>query len=344
MSLIRTLLQGKHTRLLLFIFISLVLANCILGSLLIRSYSPPDKKSSSPEVLSKAPSVSPAQKTNRQKILLSKKDEEFIVAIKENPSDKTKSDIYVKEKKSGVEKYFMTLKDVLTDQYHNAEYHNGNVYILIRPGGANSYQNNPQWTDELWRYNQQKKGEKLFAVQGLDFRVSDDEQRIAIKTNDQFELLDTTGKLLSSFPVGEFVTSKQLPPTGFLGYLAWGSDAIWLDTALGPSLAGIVKVDLNTYQITKYDLTNLAIGSEYAFNPTRTLIAFSNYPPLFDETERDQFLASKKKVSLVVYNLETKEQQTISSSMAKSFQPLWLRENTLEYNDPNGDGRITTNL
>jgi hypothetical protein len=343
MSIPGTLLYGKY-KVLLLIFIILLVANGVVGSLLILSYNAPGKKNTVSKVSSKAPSAAATLEPNKQKILLSKKEGEFIVDLKENPSDKTKSDIYVKDKKSGKEEFFITLKDVYIDHYHNAEYHNGNIYILMRPGGAYSYKNNPQWTDELWRYNQQKKGEKLFAAQGLDFRVSDDEQVIAVMTGKKFALLDKTGDLLSNFPMSDLVTNEQLPSTGFLGFLAWGSDAIWLDTASGPSLAGIVKVDLNTYKITKYDLTSLAIGTEYAFNPARTLLAFSDYPPMFDGEGKDQFLSSKKKINLAVYNLETKEQQNISSSTIKSFRPQWLDDKTLEYNDPSSGGRLKTTL
>ena len=90
----------------------------------------------------------------------------YSVVVKENPADKTKTDIFLKDPKTGQETFYITLSDIYRNHYHNAEYHNGNLYIIHRTGGDTGYQTNPNWTDELWRYNQQKQGQKLYSVRG----------------------------------------------------------------------------------------------------------------------------------------------------------------------------------
>lgn len=117
----------------------------------------------------------------------------YSVVVKENPTDKTKTDIYLKDPKTGQETFYLTLSDIYRNHYHNAEYHNGNLYIIHRTGGDTGYETNLNWTDELWRYNQQKKGQRLYSVRGIDFRVSEDEKLIAIITNEEFILLDNNG-------------------------------------------------------------------------------------------------------------------------------------------------------
>jgi uncharacterized protein YxeA len=266
----------------------------------------------------------------------------YSVVVKENPTEKTKTDIYLKNLKSGQETFFITLSDIYRNHYHNAEYHNGNLYIIHRTGGDTGYQTNPNWTDELWRYNQQKQGQKLYSVKGLDFRVPDDEKMIAIITDKEFNLLNNTGSKIKTFQSNEVIASPQSNP--MFGFLAWGSNAIWLDNTFGSSLAGIVKIDTSNYAVTKYDLSALPTGPEFTINVYKEKIVFSNYPAIFDVDSAQEYEQSGSKVNLIVYDLKSKAQQTIATSITKKFDPKWLDENTLEYNNPNGTGRLTKQI
>lgn len=339
-NIFTAIFSGKDNILLTVIAITLFIANGVVGSLLIQSHSPSELKESVPKINANVPSITAVPTQPRQRIELVKKEEQFKVTVKENPENKRKSDIYLKDINTDEEIFFMTLDDVYRNHYHQAEYHNGNVYILIRPGGEYYYQKDPNWTTELWRYDEQKKGEKLFSNKGIDFRVSDDEQVIAINAHDKFHLMNKNGQILRTFDMIELEASEGLPKNGFLGFEEWGIGSIWLDNAGGPSLTGFVKVDLNTYEIEKYDLLDLDTGVEYTLNIEKELVAFTNYPPIFDEGGREQFLESEEKVNLVIYNLSTKEQQIVATSTTSQFRPRWLDDNTLEYNNPNGEGKM----
>lgn len=264
------------------------------------------------------------------------------VVVKENPNDKTKTDVYLKDPKTAQETFYVTLSDIYRGHYHNAEYHNGNLYIIHRTGGDSGYQTNPNWTDELWRYNQQKQGQKLYSVRGLDFRVSDDEKMIAIVTNEEFNLLNNSGIKIKTFQSSEVVANPQNSP--MFGFLAWGTNSIWIDNTIGPSLTGLAKIDTQTYSITKYDLSGLPAGPEFTINVYKEKIAFSNYPAMFDVDSAQEYERSGAKVNLVVYDLKTKAQQQIATSITKKFEPKWIDENTLEYNNPNGTGRLTKQI
>ncbi|HIE38991.1 MAG TPA: hypothetical protein EYP77_07995, partial [Anaerolineae bacterium] len=56
--------------------------------------------------------------------------------------------------------------DFYAQHYHGSERHNGNLYVIRRigytPGGGRS----TGWTDELWRYDLEGNGTKLYAAQG----------------------------------------------------------------------------------------------------------------------------------------------------------------------------------
>ena len=266
----------------------------------------------------------------------------YDVIIKENPNEKTKTDVYLKDPKTDQETFYITLSDIYRRHYHSAEYHNGNLYIIHRTGGDDDYQINPNWTDELWRYNQQKQGQKLYSVRGLDFRVSDDEKMIAIITNEEFTLLNNSGDKIKTFQSSEVIVNPQNSPT--FGFLAWGTNSIWLKNTFGSSLRGLVKIDTQTYSITKYDLSGLPAGPEFTINVYKEKIAFSNYPAIFDDYGEREYKRTGAKVNLVVYDLKTKAQQQIATSITKEFEPKWIDENTLEYNNPNGTGRLTKQI
>jgi len=84
--------------------------------------------------------------------------------------------------------------------------------------------------------------------------------------------------------------------------------------------------------------------SEFDINPRKEIIAFSNYPAMFDVDSVKEYEQSGAKVILIVYDLKTKVQQQIATSKTKKFGPKWVDENTLEYNNPSGTGRITKQI
>lgn len=276
-------------------------------------------------------------------IVFNDKDSYFVYA-QENSTDSKKSDIYLKNLETNKEQLYTTLNEIYTNHYHVGEYHNGNLYIIKRIG----YDEYPDeiWTDELWRYDSQLHGQKLYSDKGLDFRVSPDEKYIALWTNEVLVLLSSNGDVIRSFPKKNITISKLFPgateplESSLCGLTDWDRDGFWLDCTFGPSLMGFVKIDFNTFTITKYDLTDLQPGPEYDLNPQKMKVVYSNYPALFEEISGNEYLESKAKVTLSVYDLQSKTIQSIATSITKEFNPKWIDENTIEYDDPNGNARI----
>lgn len=267
----------------------------------------------------------------------------YSVVVKENPNDKTKTDVYLKNPKTAQENFYITLSDIYRGHYHNAEYHNGNLYIIHRIGGDSGYQTNPNWTDELWRYDQQKKGVKLFSNRGLDFRVSEDEKFIAVigsgdnnVTGENLTFIKTDGTVLKIFSPNQLGLENIRP-------IKWATSNFWVSGGYGPGIENIVKIEAINLQTTKFDVSSLSITiriGEFDLNPTKEKITFSNYPAIFDVDSRQEYEQSGAKVDLVVYDLKTKVQQQIATSITKKFEPKWIDENTLEYNNPNDTGRL----
>ncbi|CAN5227528.1 hypothetical protein BH09PAT2_BH09PAT2_03680 [soil metagenome] len=270
------------------------------------------------------------------------KNQKLEVVAKKNAHDSTKKDIYLKDPSTGKQEIYMTLKNI-KDIYNFGEYHNGNLYIVKRVG--NDKYPSDAWTDELWKYDSQKQGKKLYALKGLDFRVSSDERYIAIVTNDELGIFDSNGRWLKTILAKDlkFPDKLGLPEESAmtsLNFMGVTPTEIWLNNRFGPSLIGLIKVNFDTYDITRYDLANLSGIHEFDFNPTKMRMIYSNYPTIFDIETDERYKKTKSTVNLMLYDLQTKEQKEIATSITKMFMPSWIDEHTIEYDDPNGVGRI----
>jgi hypothetical protein len=81
--------------------------------------------------------------------------------------------------------------------------------------------------------------------------------------------------------------------------------------------------------------------AENELNPNTGKVVFSDLPMFFAVDQQDEFIASGEAVNLYVYDLVSQNLQEIAVSQAKEFDPLWLDDTTIEYNDPVGESRIT---
>jgi len=260
---------------------------------------------------------------------------DYDVVIKENPENSAKSDIYLKDK-SGQETFFITLDEVYKHHNHPAEFHQGNLYIIQRTGGEDGYQDITDWTDQLWKYDSSKEGMNLYSSRGLDFRVSNDDKLIAIVGSgpDETEILvftDTLGNVRQEFNVDV---------NGVINPLIWGQNSFWFVAIVPPYPVAFIKVETDSFELIEFDVEDVGIGMEYIINPDIQKLAYSDYPPLFDEDSANEYKASGKKVTLYIYDLETDEKKIINTSVTKKFNPTWIDERTLEYDNPQGEGRM----
>jgi len=263
---------------------------------------------------------------------------QYEVVFMDNP-DPNMTDVYLQNMETKAMVFFATIPDVNENHYHSSEYHNGNVYIIRRTGDVNT----DNWQDELWRYDELRAGTMLYAVKGLDFRVSPGEVYIAIDGGDKLVILDAQGNPLHEYLPNQVLTGPEDMPL-IIGLVNWSDDssALWLETS-GPVLACFTKVTVPSWQVSIYDLTGVSIGrAESELNPNTGKVVFSDMPMFFAADQYDDFKASGKDVTLYVYDLETKSLQQIAVSKAEEFEPLWLDDSTIEYNDPVGEGRITS--
>ena len=239
----------------------------------------------------------------------------------------------------------LNLGDVYTDHYHFKENHNGNIYLIrrIEPDAGEEWTDD-NWTDELWKYDKNNEGKKLYACQGLDFRVSSNEKYISIEDHDELCIIDSEGNEIKRCTIEELSNGKyknedelQVDMQGWSddGLSFWGGvNDLWLPLKL-------FKINVVDWSITEYDMTQLSIvGTEFMLNPNTGKIVFSNFPITFDVDDLSEFEMSKEKVTLFYYDLVEEKLTQIDSSVAKMFNPEWIDDFTIEYDNPKGQDRI----
>jgi hypothetical protein len=265
-------------------------------------------------------------------------DAQYEVVYMDNP-DVTLTDVYVQNIETKAMEFFATIPNVNKNHYHSSEYHNGNVYIIRRTGDTNT----DSWQDELWRHDEFRAGTLLYAIKGLDFRVSPSEVYVAVNGSEKLIILDAQGNPLQEYLPSQVLTGPEDLPL-MIGLLDWSDDSstLWLETD-GPVVACFTKVAVPSWQVTINDLAGVPIGrAEYELNPNTSKVVFSDLRMFFAADTYDEFKASGEAVTLYVYDLANKSLQQIAVSKAEEFEPVWLDDVTIEYNDPVGEGRITS--
>ena len=247
-----------------------------------------------------------------------------------------------------------SVPDVNVTHYHNVEYHDGRLYVLKRLG----YDGYPDedWTDELWRYDRDGQGDLLYRLQGLDFRVSPDERWIAVRDHERaLVILDGQGQVTAERDVLELAGDRMardfyrtLDPSPFYRPAGWSADGehLWLEFHPGVQLIGFLRLSAGDWHVEHYDVSGLGAGFESALEPTTGRLAYSDMPAILDEFSHEEFVASRRPVTLYVLDLETGQSDVVAVSEARRFLPRWLDEETLDYYDPadtsDDPARITT--
>lgn len=230
--------------------------------------------------------------------------------------------------------------NVYNGHYHFMEINKDYVYLIKRVGFDSESEN---WIDELWRYDLNGRKNKLYSCNNLDFRASPFNDVITIIEDNHLVFIDERGKEIIKFDIEDMnIKDKDLTifPYG------WSDDGtqFWGKLSNTYDVNYFFNVDLDNIEVKTYDVSNLDFNIDYSLNTNTGILCYSDYPMLLDDVSEKDFMDSNKEVILKTYNLKTKEEITLDKSITKEFQPKWLNENTIEYNDPKGIDRINKNL
>ncbi len=265
---------------------------------------------------------------------------EYEITITTQAENEIAADIRVLNLTDGQESLFLTLENVDENHYHAAEYHTDTLYIIRQWGSSEE-----GWMQELWKYDTDGSGVKIYASDSIDFRVAPDQSLIAVVLRgsgdigeDQLIFLDPEGNQAEIFS----------PEIGnlYLDLGKWSRDSrlFWGTYQAAYRPLHFYRVEIDTWQYTPYDLSGLSLEHEYALNPETGQLLYSDFPVFFEVTGYHRFLIQQDPVTLYLYDFSEQSQRTISIIISKSFNPEWIDDEVIEYRDPNGLGRIRHDL
>ena len=109
---------------------------------------------------------------------------------------------------------------------------------------------------------------------------------------------------------------------------------------MGVEIHNIIKMETPGFRTTKFDVSDLPIDDDFDLNPVKKKIVFSDYFEPLDADIKKEMEKSKPTWKLFIYDLGSKSKQILATSR-KGFNPRWVDENTIAYDNPNGKGRLT---
>ncbi|MDA1209090.1 MAG: hypothetical protein O2904_03615 [bacterium] len=275
-------------------------------------------------------------------------DAEFLVTLRRDQEHPAETDLYVQ--RTGTQYPFTSVLDVYSSHYHPAEMRNGTMFVIRRiddPDGTWVDQDGSIYgfRDELWAYDISGKGEKVFEYPGIDFRASVDGEYIVVSEGpSQIAMVSKHADVLHHFRwpelagdlrsmIQEKMEVVQAPPS--IGFSGWSNDGKYFWGWMGwlkPEMYFRINAERNI--VRTFDVSDMPLGSEVAFNPNSGKFAYTNYPFMFDSISKETFETTNTPVTLVLHDLMENESLEISSSVAMPFSPSWIGTENFEYTHP----------
>src|SRR5690606_24380485 len=264
--------------------------------------------------------------------------------------EETKSDIYLKNESTGENVFFLTIANVYATHSHFSEYHNNSVSVIRRVG----YDGYPDgdWTDELWKYDLQKIGTKLFSGPGLDFRVSPNEAFIAV-THDintphhSVSILNKEGVVINTYTLKELGAGEW---DEYIQLFSWSDDSklFWGGTFStdNPGSFFCMRSEGENCGIEIFHSNEIPdpIETEYKIESNTGKLVYSTFPVIFDVDSYKEYEKKSPAVYLKIYDFYTKQSKEIAFSKFKKFEPEWVGKDLIEYTDPKTQKRTRKKL
>ena len=264
----------------------------------------------------------------------------YVPILAVNTGDPSKGMVYLEDPATGERSPYLELTDLYSDHYHPVEYQAGNLFAVRRfdytgPG-------DDDWRSELWVYDAAKNGSMIFASKSVDFRASPDGLTIAVSDNERLYLMDTGGNAFAQLSTAQLGGSLPGAQDASIALEGWSDDSarFWGHLFAASQMLGFYETNATGGELKSYDLSAVPFsGQEYALNPNSGMLVFSDYPRFFDADSAERFKSSGTTVTLYLLDLNSMALTTIATSTAASFDPQWISDDRIEYNDPGTPGQ-----
>jgi len=216
--------------------------------------------------------------------------------------------------------------------YYDAQYINGNIYIVQKELTKSTDVLVP-YTYTLLKYDLKNNVQKIYYTYGInenkafDYYPSDAEELIAIHNfslsmgDESLCFIKQDGTQVKCFPHGS--ADPLYYPWALIDFNWVGTDFWIVGMSTDLKLTDIIKTETNNnFKVSSFDISSYNIqnngSSEYDINFLEQLIAFT------DETH----------TKLIIGDFNKTKINTINISADKKCQPQWVNENELKYIDP----------
>lgn len=262
--------------------------------------------------------------------------------------DSCKTDIYLKDKNSGKETFFLTIDNVRVDSVPDPEYVNGNLFIVRRLGDTNT----ENWTDAVWEYDQQGKGREIAQAKGITFSVNGNGTLIGIYPNEVSSTSKNPSVILintqNSQSTAYDISNKNCD--GEISFDKWESTNVILWGAYSQTIRTLCFWNINsqTHKVTIYPFTppvaNI-VPQLMGFNPDKKIVLYIDKQFSFAADIEADYEKSGKTYSLFVYNLETNIATKVytfpSTWQETKILANWDSLTEFHFNTPNGSSTYT---
>jgi hypothetical protein len=224
---------------------------------------------------------------------------------------------------------------------NSIEYKDGSLYIIRRPSGSGA--------NELWKYEKKDsfgrtpEGIRLYSGEIFKFRVSAKGKYIAVTTTSdkkQLIIIDRDGSVMKEYNTKDLGYLDEREEPFWFGLWDWTADEkeFWGTLGNKPISEAVFRISSDSWGINKFDVP---FDQEWDLNVDNKKIVYTDCPVIRDSDTSDSFRNSGTKVNLMVYDVAKGQNSTLETAVSKCFNPRWINGQVIEYNNPNGDGRIS---
>lgn len=264
----------------------------------------------------------------------------YVPILAVNTSDPSKGMVYLEDPATGERSPYLELTELYSDHYHSVEYQAGNLFVVRRFDYTGS--GDSDWRSELWVYDPAKNGKKIFESTSVDFRASPDGLTIAVSDNERLYLMDTGGNAFAQVSTAQLGENLPYAQDASISLEGWSDDStrFWGHLFAASQVLGFYETNATGGDVQNYDLSTVPFsGQEYALNPNSGKVVFSDYPRFFDADSAERFKSSGTTVTLYLLDLKSMALSTIATNSANSFNPEWIGDGRVQYDDPGNPGQ-----
>ncbi|HKL41439.1 MAG TPA: hypothetical protein VJ962_02475 [Clostridia bacterium] len=211
------------------------------------------------------------------------------------------------------------------NQLDNVEFHEDRIYGLYRWVNP---EDNSDWKDALWSFSPYEEANLIAEGKGLSFRVSKNNEYIAVEKQGAIEFYNEDGNLL------KLISSETINTEDYamVQLEKWNdnSNTLWCSLNETYNTIAYIKINTETWALEKYDDLNFN-SAEHVLNPNTGWIVYSDYPVFLEITAFDEYMESEQMTTLSIYNLMTKENIEIEKSETNPFKPKWSNDHEILY-------------